>query len=119
MEFLGYRRSDGRVGIRNHVLILPACACGSESCRVVASQVRGAVNIIFNTGCSDVAANTAMSQKVLTAQLRDMEESGLLSRKVYAEVPPRVEYTLTDLGYSLKPILDALWNWGEEYKAKQ
>ena len=56
--------------------------------------------------------------KVLTAQLRDMEESGLLSRKVYAEVPPRVEYTLTDLGYSLKPVLDSLWNWGEEYKAK-
>ena len=59
-----------------------------------------------------------VSQKVLTAQLRDMEESGLLSRKVYAEVPPRVEYTLTDLGYSLKPVLDSLWNWGEEYKAK-
>ena len=61
----------------------------------------------------------SVSQKVLTAQLRDMEESGLLSRKVYAEVPPRVEYTLTDLGYSLKPILDAMWTWGEEYKAKQ
>lgn len=61
----------------------------------------------------------SVSQKVLTAQLRDMEASGLLSRKVYAEVPPRVEYTLTDLGYSLKPILDAMWNWGEEYKAKQ
>ena len=61
----------------------------------------------------------SVSPKVLTAQLRDMEESGLLSRKVYAEVPPRVEYTLTDLGYSLKPILDAMWNWGEEYKAKQ
>lgn len=61
----------------------------------------------------------SVSQKVLTAQLRDMEESGLLSRKVYAEVPPRVEYTLTDLGYSLKPILDAMWNWGKEYKAKQ
>lgn len=60
-----------------------------------------------------------MSQKVLTAQLRDLEGNGLLSRKVYAEVPPRVEYTLTDLGYSLKPILDAMWNWGEEYKAKQ
>ena len=58
-----------------------------------------------------------VSQKVLTAQLRAMEESGLLTRTVYAEVPPRVEYTLTELGTSLKPILDALWNWGEEYKA--
>lgn len=66
LKFWGYRRDEGRPGIRNHVLILPTCACGSESCRVVASQVRGAVNIVFNTGCSDVAANTAMSQKVLT-----------------------------------------------------
>jgi altronate dehydratase large subunit len=66
MKFMGYRRPDGRVGIRNHVLILPTCACGSESARIVASQVRGAVNIVFNTGCSDVAANTEMSQKVLT-----------------------------------------------------
>ena len=65
-QFWGYRRAEGRPGIRNHVLILPTCACGSESCRVVASQVRGAVNIVFNTGCSDVEANTAMSQKVLT-----------------------------------------------------
>ena len=60
-----------------------------------------------------------VTQKVLTAQLRQMEKSGLVVRKVYAEVPPKVEYTLTDLGYSLKPILDAMWNWGEEYKAKQ
>lgn len=60
----------------------------------------------------------SVSQKVLTAQLRGMEESGLLSRKVYAEVPPRVEYTLTELGYSLKPILDSMWTWGENYKAK-
>ena len=66
MEFYGYRRKEGRPGIRNHILILPTCACGSESCRIVASQVRGAVNIVFNTGCSDVAANTEMSQKVLT-----------------------------------------------------
>ena len=64
--FWGYRRVSGRPGIRNHVLILPTCACGSESARVAASQVRGAVNIVFNTGCSDVAANTEMSQKVLT-----------------------------------------------------
>lgn len=66
MQFWGYKRQEGRAGIRNHVLILPTCACGSESARIIASQVRGAVNIIFNTGCSDVAANTAMSQKVLT-----------------------------------------------------
>ena len=59
-----------------------------------------------------------VSQKVLTAQLRDMEEKGLLTRKVYAEVPPRVEYTLTGTGYSLKPILDAMWAWGADYKAK-
>lgn len=59
----------------------------------------------------------SVSQKVLTAQLRDMEESGLLNRKVYAEVPPKVEYSLTDLGRSLKPILDAMSDWGTEYKA--
>ena len=58
-----------------------------------------------------------VSQKVLTAQLRDMEEKGLLTRKVYAEVPPRVEYTLTETGYSLKPILDSMWAWGADYKA--
>lgn len=59
-----------------------------------------------------------VSQKVLTAQLRNMEENGLVNRKVYAEVPPRVEYSLTKLGQSLKPILDAMWNWGEDYKEK-
>ena len=57
-----------------------------------------------------------VSQKVLTAQLRAMEENGLVNRKVYAEVPPRVEYSLTELGKSLKPILDSMWAWGEEYK---
>lgn len=60
-----------------------------------------------------------VTQKVLTAQLREMEASGLLTRKVYAEVPPRVEYTLTELGYSLKPILDAMWSWGEAYKSSR
>lgn len=59
-----------------------------------------------------------VSQKVLTAQLRDMEEKGLLTRKVYAEVPPRVEYTLTETGCSLKPVLDAMWAWGVDYQAK-
>ena len=58
----------------------------------------------------------SVSQKVLTAQLRDMVENGLVHREVYAEVPPRVEYSLTELGRSLKPILDSMWSWGEDYK---
>ena len=60
----------------------------------------------------------SVSQKVLTAQLRDMEQNGLVHREVYAEVPPRVEYSLTKLGRSLKPILDAMRNWGEGYKSQ-
>lgn len=59
-----------------------------------------------------------ISQKVLTDHLRIMEEYGLVNRKVYAEVPPRVEYSLTELGKSLKPIHDAMWKWGEKYKEK-
>ena len=58
-----------------------------------------------------------VSQKVLTAQLRAMEANELVHREVYAEVPPRVEYSLTELGKSLKPILDSMWAWGEEYKS--
>lgn len=57
-----------------------------------------------------------ISQKVLTANLRSMEESGLLTRQVFAEVPPHTEYTLTETGYSLKPVLDAMVDWGEHYK---
>lgn len=59
----------------------------------------------------------SVSQKVLTAQLRDMEADGLVTRTVYPEVPPRVEYTLTNLGMSLEPVLNALLVWGEGYKA--
>lgn len=60
----------------------------------------------------------SISQKVLTSNLRTMEESGLIHREVYAEVPPRVEYSLTPLGLSLKPVLDAMQAWGEGYKAQ-
>jgi len=59
-----------------------------------------------------------ISQKVLTSNLRTMEESGLLTRKIYAEVPPKVEYTLTETGYSLKPILDVMNDWGTNYKSQ-
>ena len=60
-----------------------------------------------------------VSQKVLTAQLREMEDSGLLTRTVFPEVPPQVEYALTELGYSLKHVLDAMWSWGEAYQARE
>ena len=58
-----------------------------------------------------------ITQKVLTQNLRMMEENGLVNRKVYAEVPPKVEYTLTGLGLSLKSILDSMYEWGEQYRA--
>jgi DNA-binding HxlR family transcriptional regulator len=61
---------------------------------------------------------TGISQKVLTDHLRIMEENGLVNRKVYAQVPPRVEYSLTELGRSLKPILEAIRQWGEQYCAE-
>lgn len=57
-----------------------------------------------------------ISQKVLTSNLRNLEENGLIERTVYAEVPLRVEYSLTETGLSLKPILDAMWDWGINYK---
>ena len=57
-----------------------------------------------------------ISQKVLTDSLRSMEEDGLITRTVYPEVPPRVEYALSDLGKSLKPILDSMVAWGNAYK---
>ena len=60
----------------------------------------------------------SVSQKVLTSQLRAMEEDGLVHREVYAEVPPRVEYSLTELGWSLQPILDAMVSWGNNYKTQ-
>lgn len=59
---------------------------------------------------------SGISQKVLTSNLRDMEESGLLTRKTFPEVPPRVEYTITDLGRTMFPILDAMEKWGNKFK---
>lgn len=59
---------------------------------------------------------TGISQKVLTDSLRSMEEDGLITRTVYPEVPPRVEYALSDLGQTLKPILNSMVEWGNAYK---
>lgn len=60
----------------------------------------------------------AISKKVLTDNLRALENDGLITREVFAEVPPRVEYSLSPIGQSLKPILDAMFDWGTDYKNK-
>ena len=60
-----------------------------------------------------------ISQKVLTDSLRQLESDGIITRTVYAEVPPRVEYALSSLGESMRPILDAMQAWGDQYKAQR
>ena len=105
MEFYGYRRKEGRPGIRNHILILPACACGSESCRIVASQVRGAVNIVFNTGCSDVAANPEMSQKVLTGFALNPNVYGVVIIGLGCETVPHAQLREKIQAKCSKPVV--------------
>ena len=63
-----------------------------------------------------IADREGISQKVLTDSLRSMENDGLIIRTVYPEVPPRVEYSLSELGLTLKPILDSMVEWGNAYK---
>ena len=63
-----------------------------------------------------IKKSTGCSQKVLTSVLREMEEDGLILRKVFGEVPPRVEYNLTDISLSMAPILDVMAGWGTDFK---
>lgn len=60
-----------------------------------------------------------ITQSMLTSQLRELEDDGIISRKIYAEIPPRVEYTLTEFGLSLSPILQSMAKWGEEYRIRK
>lgn len=60
-----------------------------------------------------------ITQSMLTQQLRELEDDGLISRKIYAEIPPRVEYTLTEFGLTLSPIMQSMAKWGEEYRIKK
>lgn len=62
---------------------------------------------------------TGITQSMLTSQLRELEEDGIISRKIYAEIPPRVEYTLTEFGLTLAPIMVAMAAWGNEYRIKR
>lgn len=60
-----------------------------------------------------------ITQSMLTSQLRELEDDGLISRKIYAEIPPKVEYTLTEFGLTLSPIMLAMAKWGEEYRLRK
>ena len=123
MVFQGYRRPDGKVGIRNHVLILPTCACASESCRLAAAQVKGAVNVIINTGCSDVAANTEMTQRVLRGFACNGNIYGIViiglgcetvpHRELKAEIEkmtskPVVSFGIQEVGGTVKTVAEAV-----------
>lgn len=60
-----------------------------------------------------------ITQSMLTQQLRELEDDGLISRKIYAEIPPRVEYTLTEFGLTLSPIMQSMAAWGKEFRMKK
>ncbi len=98
-----------------------------ESCPVTATmQVLGGkwkailINAIYHTSPARFGelkrSVKGITQSMLTSQLRELEDDGLISRKIYAEIPPRVEYTLTEFGLTLSPIMQSLANWGAEYR---
>ncbi len=64
----------------------------------------------------ELKKSTHASQKSLTTNLRELEDDGIIERKVFAQIPPKVEYSLTDIGYSLAPVLEAMAQWGTDYK---
>ncbi len=105
MQFYGYKRKEGRAGIRNHVLVLPTCACSSETCRIVAGQVKGAVSIIFNTGCADVEANTFMSQKILTGFALNPNVYGVVIIGLGCETVSHLELKAKITALTSKPVV--------------
>lgn len=101
-----------------------------KSCPVTATmQVLGGkwkailINAIYHTAPARFGelkrSVKGITQSMLTQQLRELEDDGLISRKIYAEIPPRVEYTLTEYGLTLSPIMQSMAKWGEEYRMKK
>jgi DNA-binding HxlR family transcriptional regulator len=101
-----------------------------KSCPVTATmQVLGGkwkailINAIYHTSPARFGelkrSVKGITQSMLTQQLRELEDDGLISRKIYAEIPPRVEYTLTEFGLTLSPIMLSMADWGKEYQMKK
>lgn len=116
MEYVEYRNDDAPSAAE-----LPACPVETTAA-LIGNKWRLIILRDLLTGVKRFSelkrSVTGISQKVLTANLREMEERGLVARRVYPEVPPRVEYALTDTGKSLGPVIDAMWTWGEGYQAR-
>ncbi|WP_083421998.1 winged helix-turn-helix transcriptional regulator [Arsenicibacter rosenii] len=101
-----------------------------NSCPVTATmQVLGGkwkailINAIYHTSPARFGelkrSVKGITQSMLTSQLRELEHDGIICRKIYAEIPPRVEYTLTEFGLTLSPIMLSMAKWGEEYRIKK
>ncbi len=101
-----------------------------KSCPVTATmQVLGGkwkailINAIYHTSPARFGelkrSVKGITQSMLTQQLRELEDDGIISRKIYAEIPPKVEYTITEFGLTLGPIIQSMANWGVEYKMVQ
>jgi len=78
MEFLGYEREDGRVGVRNHVLILPTVACANETCRIIAENLPGAVSLVNQNGCGEVESSLRITQRILSGLAANPNVFGVL-----------------------------------------
>ena len=94
--------------------------CPVEACtEVIGGKWKGKLLYILFTGTKRYGELRKLvpeaTQRMLTLQLRELEEDGIIERKVYAEVPPKVEYSISPRGESLKPIVDAMWHWGKGF----
>jgi DNA-binding HxlR family transcriptional regulator len=98
--------------------------CPVEACtEVVGGKWKGKILFILFTGTKRFGELRKLlpdtTQRMLTMQLRELEEDGVIERKVYAEVPPKVEYSISKSGETLKPIIDAMWDWGRHFLDNQ
>ena len=95
--------------------------CPVEACtEVIGGKWKGEILfILFSDGTKRHSELRKLipdtTQRMLTTQLRELEEDGVIERKVYAQVPPKVEYSISKRGQALKPIIDAMWDWGKKF----
>ena len=98
--------------------------CPVEACtEVVGGKWKGKILFVLFTGTKRFGELRKLlpdtTQRMLTMQLRELEEDGVIERKVYAEVPPKVEYSISKSGETLKPVVDAMWHWGKSFLDSQ